>query len=95
MYAAWKSGATSPIENKPVVSDLPVLILTGDNDPITPPAWAKRAAETLSHAQYLEFPGLGHGVLGNGMDNGICSKSVFEAFLENPGIPVDLAVLLI
>jgi pimeloyl-ACP methyl ester carboxylesterase len=37
-----------PAENEPVTSDVPVLLLAGEFDPITPPSWTERAAETLS-----------------------------------------------
>jgi pimeloyl-ACP methyl ester carboxylesterase len=44
-----------------VVSGKPVLLLSGEDDPITPPANAERAARTLSHILSLVVPGQGHG----------------------------------
>jgi pimeloyl-ACP methyl ester carboxylesterase len=77
------------IENLPVVSDIPTLILAGEFDPVTPPTWGRLAAETLSRSQFLEFPGFGHGVLGSGTDRGTCSRQVVADFLADPESPVD------
>ena len=35
----------------PVSSDVPVLLLSGELDPVTPPRWADDAARTLSRSQ--------------------------------------------
>lgn len=83
--AVWEVTPTSAVENQPVVSDIATLILEGEHDPIHPPPWGMLAAETLSQAQYLEFPGVGHGVLGSSR----CSREVVEAFLAAPDEPVD------
>jgi pimeloyl-ACP methyl ester carboxylesterase len=39
----WQVEATDPVENEPVVSDIPTLLLAGDYDPITPPSFAQEA----------------------------------------------------
>ncbi len=44
-------------------SDIPVLTLSGEFDPVTPGSYADTVRGSLSHAYGLEFPGLGHGVL--------------------------------
>lgn len=66
--------------NQPVTSDLPSLILTGINDPVTPPSYAQLAASHLSHSFYVEFPSTGHDVLGNNP----CANLLAEAFLDQP-----------
>ena len=63
LCAEWGVAPADAAEREPVVSDVPTLILTGEFDPITPPAWARLAAETLTNSYYYEFPGLGHGVM--------------------------------
>jgi len=80
----WGAKPADPVEHEAVVSDIPALILQGDYDPATPPAWAKLAVETLSKAQYFEFPGISHGVLGAGLDGGTCSRKIVDAFLADP-----------
>jgi pimeloyl-ACP methyl ester carboxylesterase len=57
--------AARPSDNAAVSSDVPTLILTGSFDPVTPPAYARLAAETLPNSFLFEFPYLGHDVLGN------------------------------
>ena len=89
MCAGWETGPVSLIEDQPVVSDIPVLILNGDNDPITTNIWAQMAAETLSNSQYFEFSGFGHAVLSPELDNLLCQKTIVDAFIKDPEVPVD------
>jgi pimeloyl-ACP methyl ester carboxylesterase len=73
----WGQRSSPEIENEPVTSDVPVLLLSGQFDPITPPAYAEVAAETLSRAEVLVIPGQGHGLLAN-----TCAVVIATAFLE-------------
>ena len=57
----WPRGVMDPDFKKPVVSAKPVLLLSGEDDPITPPADAARAARTLGNSLSLVTPGQGHG----------------------------------
>lgn len=57
----WPRG---PIDNdftEPFESASPVLILSGDVDPITPPRNGTRVADYLKNARALSLPGQGHG----------------------------------
>ncbi len=72
-------GAAPAIETEPVRSDIPTLLIAGDYDPITPPAWAQSAARYLPNSFYFEFPGVGHGVLDTE-----CGQAVSAEFLNNP-----------
>lgn len=58
----WALPPARPYENEPVVTDRPLLILAGELDPITPPAWGRQVAESNTNARYYEFSGLGHWV---------------------------------
>jgi pimeloyl-ACP methyl ester carboxylesterase len=81
----WDSGQADPIENQPVTSDVPTLLMAGEFDPITPPAWARHAAETLPNGTVVEFPGVGHGasvVAG-------CPFDTMSAFLGDPAVSPD------
>ena len=69
-----------PIENQPVKSDVPTLVLSGEFDPITPPAWAQEAASTLSKNFYFNVPRAGHGS-SLSVD---CPRNILLAFLDNP-----------
>lgn len=59
--AAWPRGVIAKDFKQPVRSDKPVLLLSGEDDPITPPADAEHAAKTLSDSLSLTVPGQGHG----------------------------------
>ena len=82
--ATWAVPLAPPMENEPVVSDLPTLVLAGQFDPITPPSNGRRAAETLSRSTFIEFPGVGHGALVD-----VCARNIMSAFFDNPEAPVD------
>ncbi len=47
-----------------VVSDVPTLLLSGELDPVTPPAWAEEAKRTLKNSLHVQVPGVGHNTLG-------------------------------
>lgn len=59
--AVWPRGVMEADFKQPVKSDKPVLLLSGEDDPITPPANASHAAKTLSNSLSLVVPGQGHG----------------------------------
>lgn len=63
----------------PVVSDIPTLVLAGQYDPITPPAWGQQVAENLSSSFFIEFPGVGHSVTNNP-----CPLGFAAAFIDDP-----------
>ena len=77
----WGASEADPIENEPVSSDIPTLVLVGEYDPIISPAWGELAAETLDNSFYCEFPGVGHGA---SITGGECPLSIALAFLDNP-----------
>ena len=76
----WKVDPLEASVGQPVKSDVPTLVLTGSFDPITPPAYAKQAASTLSSSHLFEFPVGGHGEL----TSGECQDQIVLQFLDNP-----------
>ncbi|MCB9147673.1 MAG: alpha/beta fold hydrolase [Caldilineaceae bacterium] len=64
--AIWGAGEAAPNESAPVQSNIRTLLLAGQLDPVTPPAWAKQAAAALSHSLYVEIPRGGHSVSSDG-----------------------------
>ncbi len=64
--AVWPQGELSPGWDAPVVSDAPVLLLSGEADPVTPPHYAERVAATLPNSLHVTGPGMGHGLIGRG-----------------------------
>ena len=76
----WQQTPVDPIEDEPVVSDIPTLLLSGQFDPATPPRWAAIAAETLSNSFSFVLPMAGHGV---GIDT-TCGRTLMSKFLVSP-----------
>lgn len=86
--AAWGAGEAAPVENKPVTSDIPTLITTGQYDPIVPPRWGQEVAGNLTNVHFFVFPGIGHGA---GVDG--CSQSMMLSFLDDPATAPDDACI--
>lgn len=75
----WPTGLRDADFGEPVVSDRPVLLLSGENDPVTPPAYAERAiAGGLTNARHVIGPGKGHGLAAVG-----CVPRLLRDFLES------------
>lgn len=66
--------------NEPVVSDIPTLVINGQLDPITPPAYGELAAQTLTQSFVLTRPNGGHG----GGLSGVCMADIMTAFYTDP-----------
>jgi pimeloyl-ACP methyl ester carboxylesterase len=86
---SWKSGQADPIENEPVVSDIPTLVLSGQYDPVTPPDWGRLAAETLDNSFFYELPGIGHGA----MCSNECGLELSIQFLADPTTAPDASCI--
>jgi pimeloyl-ACP methyl ester carboxylesterase len=76
----WGVEPNPPEEREPVASDVPALVLGGEFDPITPPAWGRAAAEELENGWFFEFPGEAHGV----MRTSACAREIGLAFIDDP-----------
>lgn len=78
--ALWPRGKIPADYPKPTVSDVPVLILTGQWDPVTPPIYGDTAAKHLPHSLHVIVPHGGHGFGGlNGID---CVDNLITSFVE-------------
>jgi pimeloyl-ACP methyl ester carboxylesterase len=60
----WPRGPLDADLHAPLQSDVPVLLLSGGNDPVTPPANGERAKVGLTNSLHLVLPDLGHGQIG-------------------------------
>lgn len=58
--ALWPAGYRDNDFKQAVTSDVPTLILSGEADPITPPDYGDRVAQTLSRARHLINDSQGH-----------------------------------
>lgn len=84
-FRAWPQGRPEPEENKPVRSDLPVLLAAGEFDPDTPVKWTRAAAASLPNSQVVEFAGMSHVPLFSHPE----ANHIIREFLADPMRKVD------
>lgn len=82
----------STLPTEPVQSDLPVLLISGRFDPITPPSFAEAAVEHLPRGTHVVTRTRGHGIWVWGYDN--CIDRIVADFLAEPGAELDVACAL-
>lgn len=76
----WDVGRADDTVHQPPRRDVPVLLMTGTLDAVTPPSRADEAAATLPHGRVVRFPGLGHDVL----STSDCARQIMADFLNRP-----------
>jgi pimeloyl-ACP methyl ester carboxylesterase len=59
--ALWPRGPVDADFHQPLNSNRPVLLLSGSDDPVTPPAYAAQAARGLSNSLQVVVAGMSHG----------------------------------
>ena len=75
--SVWPGGPVDPQFRVPLATDLPVLLLSGDADPITPPRYAEMAAAELPNSRHLVGEHQGHGQIGVG-----CTPRLVSRFID-------------
>lgn len=75
---SWPTGTAPADFHAPLQSPLPVLLLSGEIDPVTPPRYAERVLQGLSNGRHFVLSGQGHNVLGVG-----CMPKLIGQFLES------------
>ena len=75
--AVWPHAGRPADFKQPVVSDKPVLLLSGQYDPVTPPRYADHVAKTLLNSRHLVAKGQGHTPAGVG-----CMPRLLKEFIE-------------
>ncbi len=79
----WNVPPASGVENEPVKSDIPALLLSGEYDPNTPMQWNRLVASWFVNSHSYEVKSTSHGVLfGNP-----CAVRVAASFLRDPSKP--------
>jgi len=78
--ALWPRAEIRPDYAEPVRADVPVLILTGEWDPVTPPSNGDAAAKTLSNSLHIVVPHGAHGL--GGLENIDCIDRIMTEFVE-------------
>lgn len=73
----WPRGRVPDDYYAPVTSSKPVLVFSGEDDPVTPPSWGDSVARHLTNARHIVVPGAGHITLTRG-----CVPELVAAFLS-------------
>jgi pimeloyl-ACP methyl ester carboxylesterase len=76
--ATWPHGGRPEDFTAPLKSDLPVLLLSGEFDPVTPPRFAEQVLQTLPNGRHLVLRGQAHGTMSLG-----CMPRLLGQFLES------------
>lgn len=76
--AIWPRGQRPADFREPARGDMPVLLLSGQFDPVTPPRYGDEVAEHLGNARHLVLHGQGHNVIGVG-----CAPKLVARFIES------------
>ncbi len=72
----WPRGKAAPGHREALRTDIPVLLVSGERDPVTPPAFADRAARFLTRGTKIVVPWGSHG----GDDP--CTLKIQQDFLQ-------------
>jgi len=76
--AEWPRGAKPDDFNQPVRSDKPVLLLSGELDPVTPPRYGEQVLADLPNGRHLIARGTGHNALPAG-----CMPRLVSLFVQD------------
>jgi pimeloyl-ACP methyl ester carboxylesterase len=76
--SVWPAGPIDENFKAPLATNLPVLLLSGDADPITPPRYADLAAVDLENATHLIGKDQGHGQISVG-----CTRRLVADFIDS------------
>ena len=73
----WPRGSIPADAREPVRSDVPVLLFSGERDPVTPPEFGARVAKWLPNSLFLVVPHGSHGA------EGPCAAHLVAEFVEH------------
>jgi pimeloyl-ACP methyl ester carboxylesterase len=78
---AWPQQESPKVIHEPVKTDIPVLMFSGEADPITPPRHAEQLHSALANSLDVIFPGMGHG---NGFTE--CGSRIMADFIRTASL---------
>jgi pimeloyl-ACP methyl ester carboxylesterase len=73
----WPADTVSAEYKQALQTDIPTLLLSGEADPVTPPANGEQVARSLTHSLHIVAPGQGHIVIFRG-----CIPQLANIFVE-------------
>ena len=77
----WHVEPVASTFKEALVSDIPALLLSGELDPVTPPANGEQVAKTLKNSLHIIVPLQGHGNLFRG-----CLPDIARDFIEDASV---------
>ena len=80
---AWPHGTMPAHFHDAFKTNLPVLILSGEFDPVTPPRYAQEIVKGLHNARVLSLRGQGHAVMNTRCVPGLIDKFVEESATQS------------
>jgi pimeloyl-ACP methyl ester carboxylesterase len=78
LCAVWPKAQLPKDFHEEVKSTVPVLMLSGELDPVTPPSWGEVVAEYLTKHLHVIVPGASHGVSHKG-----CVPKLIKSFIDS------------
>ena len=76
--SVWPHGTRPQDFHQPFKTDKPVLLMSGQYDPVTPPRYGEQVLKGLADARHLVATGQGHNVIGAG-----CMPKLVKTFVED------------
>jgi len=77
--ANWPRGKVEKV-HEPVRSDVPVLLISGERDPVTPPEQAEKASRYMTNKLHVVIPRGSHGGVGE------CTDNLIRDFLDRASV---------
>ncbi|HMB39330.1 MAG TPA: alpha/beta hydrolase [Wenzhouxiangellaceae bacterium] len=79
----WPADPVGPDYHQPFDVDVPILILSGELDPVTPPQYGEEANEQFSNSLHIVSEGRGHITITNPCISSIATEFIAEAGVED------------
>src|SRR6185437_12119707 len=77
----WPQGPVDTDFHAPLHSNTPALLLSGSDDPVTPPAYAEEARRGLTNSLHIVLKDFGHGQIA-----APCMDRVMQQFIEHASV---------
>lgn len=78
----WPRGELDPSYYEPVRSSVPVLVLSGELDPVTPPQWGDSVLPYLPNSLHVVVSGTGHNVIASGCGMRLVEEVIARGSVE-------------
>ena len=75
---SWPRGFIDDDFGRPLASDVPVILLSGEDDPVTPPSYAEMSVAGLTNHRHVSLRHQAHGQLATG-----CVPRLMGAFVDS------------